>query len=406
MFISFFPRPKAFFLSIILWCSVVMAGWYLVGDDVGRAVGFQIPTGESKPILGVSFFFAPKILWFYVCYFLSTILFYLFWKFLHRENKWLEWSILGSSLVIFMTWFSVQFLVAYNNWLRPFYDMIQDTLSGKKNVSVTEIYVLLTTIFGVFALGAAIYVFNRFFVNHYIFRWRTAMNEHYIVQWSEIRTIEGASQRVQEDAMKFASIMQNLGVSMLNAIMTLISFLPVMIALSEHVKELPIIGAVPMPLLVASLGWSLFGTVLLAVVGIKLPGLEFENQKVEAAYRKELVYGEDSSERAGLGTLKDLYNDVQSNYFRLYFHYSYFDVARISYLYMDYIFVLFIMSPTIAAGAITFGIYTQIQMAFYQVSNSFQYLVNSWTVIVEFLSIYKRLAHFEAAIKKNKELAQ
>ena len=36
-----------------------------------------------------------------------------------------------------------------------------------------------------------------------------------------------------------------------------------------------------------------FGTVLLMVVGIKLPGLQFNNQKVEAAYRKELVYGED-----------------------------------------------------------------------------------------------------------------
>ena len=40
-----------------------------------------------------------------------------------------------------------------------------------------------------------------------------------------------------------------------------------------------------------------FGTVLLMVVGNKLPGLQFNNQKVEAAYRKELVYGEDYEER-------------------------------------------------------------------------------------------------------------
>jgi peptide/bleomycin uptake transporter len=38
------------------------------------------------------------------------------------------------------------------------------------------------------------------------------------------------------------------------------------------------------------------GTGLLAV-GIKLPGLEFKNQRVEAAYRKELVYGEDDEPR-------------------------------------------------------------------------------------------------------------
>ncbi len=39
--------------------------------------------------------------------------------------------------------------------------------------------------------------------------------------------------------------------------------------------------------------WSAFSTVLLAVAGIKLPGLNFKSQLVEAAYRKELVYGED-----------------------------------------------------------------------------------------------------------------
>jgi ABC-type long-subunit fatty acid transport system fused permease/ATPase subunit len=47
-------------------------------------------------------------------------------------------------------------------------------------------------------------------------------------------------------------------------------------------------------------------------------------------------------------------------------------------------------------GAITFGILQQILTAFSQVSGSFQYLVNSWATIVELLSIYKRLAAFEA----------
>ena len=34
------------------------------------------------------------------------------------------------------------------------------------------------------------------------------------------------------------------------------------------------------------------------VAGIKLPGLEFKNQRVEAAFRKELVLGEDDESRA------------------------------------------------------------------------------------------------------------
>jgi peptide/bleomycin uptake transporter len=77
----------------------------------------------------------------------------------------------------------------------------------------------------------------------------------------------------------------------------------------------------------------------------------------------------------------------------------YFNVARMLYLQADNIFVYVLLIPTIAAGAITFGILQQILTAFNQVSNSFQYLVNSWTTIVQLLSIYKRLSSFEAAIK-------
>ncbi len=72
--------------------------------------------------------------------------------------------------------------------------------------------------------------------------------------------------------------------------------------------ELPIIGAVPYPLVFAALIWSVLRAPLsLALAGIKLPGLEFKNQRVEAAFRKELVYGEDDAERAQPPTLRELF---------------------------------------------------------------------------------------------------
>ena len=69
------------------------------------------------------------------------------------------------------------------------------------------------------------------------------------------------------------------------------------------------------------------------------------------------------------------------------------------YLQADNIFAYFILIPTIVAGKITFGVLQQILSAFGQVSNSFQYLVNSWSTIIELLSIHKRLAAFEAAFE-------
>jgi peptide/bleomycin uptake transporter len=134
-----------------------------------------------------------------------------------------------------------------------------------------------------------------------------------------------------------------------------------------------------------------------------LPGLQFNNQKVEAAFRKELVYGEDNDNRAQPIALSELFSNVRKNYFRLYFHYMYFNVARSLYLQADNIFVFILLVPTIAVGAITFGILQQILTAFGQVSNSFQYLVNSWTIIVELLSVKKRLKQFEAVLDETPE---
>ena len=199
--------------------------------------------------------------------------------------------------------------------------------------------------------------------------------------------------------MRFAKTTEALGVSFIQALMTLIAFLPVLFQLSDHVKSLPIIGEIPHALMWAAIGWAVFGTVVLMLVGIKLPGLEFNNQKVEAAYRKELVYGEDYYERADPQTLKDLFSKVRFNYFRLYFHYAYFNMVRIWYMQLDNLYGLFVLFPSIAAGAITLGLMMQISNVFGKVRESFQYLIESWPVIIELLSIYKRLRAFESVLE-------
>ena len=80
---------------------------------------------------------------------------------------------------------------------------------------------------GIAFVAVAVGVMTRFFVSHYIFRWRTAMNDYYMAHWGRLRKIEGASQRVQDDTMRFARTMEGLGVNLIDSVMTLIAFLPV-----------------------------------------------------------------------------------------------------------------------------------------------------------------------------------
>lgn len=399
MFKSFFPKPGPFFLSAFIWAMIAVIFWQAGG---GAWLTHLAGASDDVPISAARFWSGGYLV-FYAYYALCVGIFALFW-FKVAPHRWQNWSILGTALIVFVTWFMVQVSVAINAWYAPFYDLIQNALSAPHKVTLSQFYNGIGVFLGIALIAVLVAVMNNFFVSHYIFRWRTAMNEYYMAHWQRLRHIEGAAQRVQEDTMRFSTTLEDMGVSFLNAVMKLIAFLPILVALSAHVPELPIVGHVPYGLVVAAIVWSLMGTGLLAVVGIKLPGLEFKNQRVEAAYRKELVYGEDNPERADPPTVRELFAAVRRNYFRLYFHYMYFNIARIFYLQVDNVFGLFLLFPSIVAGTITLGLMTQITNVFDQVRSSFQYLINSWTTLVELMSIYKRLRTFEQTLN-NEETA-
>ena len=190
---------------------------------------------------------------------------------------------------------------------------------------------------------------------------------------------------------------------MIDAVMTLFAFLPVLIRAVGKVTDLPLIGSFPHALLYAAIGWSLFGTVLLAVAGVKLPGLNFRNQRVEAAYRKELVYGEDSAGAPSADPARAVRSGANATTSGCSFTTPISTSSAASTSRPTTCSPTLILIPTIVAGKITFGILQQILTAFGQVSNSFQYLISSWTTIVELQSIYKRLRAFEAAFE-GKEL--
>jgi len=375
-----------------------MVLWYTGGNTWGTFIGFAQGYHQAQLPVGVSRFWSPTFLWFYVWFLVSTALFAGFWKIV-SNNPWQRWSIWGSAFILFNIWFGVQVSVAINAWYVPFWDLIQKMLSdggGDLSALYSETQVFLY----IAMVAVTLAVINAFFTSHYVFRWRTAMNEYYTEHWEKLRHIEGASQRVQEDTMRFATIMEDLGVELVKAVMILIAFLPILFQLSKHVPVLPIVGELNHSLVWAAIVWAAFGTVLLMVVGIKLPGLQFNNQKVEAAYRKELVYGEDHIERAKPATLKELFSRVRTNYFRLYFHYAYFNLVATWYKQLDILYSLVVLFPAIASGKMTLGLINQIGGVFDKVRESFQYLISSWKTIIELLSISKRLKAFESILHK------
>ena len=203
-----------------------------------------------------------------------------------KTKQYLLWAWGGALAIISSLWYQVQLNVQINDWFLNFYNLIQESLAAPGSIEAFQYWDLMWqfgTIAGIFIVVA---VLTDFFTQHYVFRWRQSMNDYYTDNWGKLRHIEGASQRVQEDTRKFAVLLETLGVGFVRAVMTLIAFVPILWGLSKAVTIVPIFGTVPHALVIGAIGFALIGTVGLALLGMKLPGLEFQNQVVEAKYRK------------------------------------------------------------------------------------------------------------------------
>ena len=187
------------------------------------------------------------------------------------NRRWLHWSALGSAAILIVTWYKVQLDVRINEWFGDFYDTLQKALAEPGAVQFEDFLTKCLTFAEIAGIYVTVAVLLEFFVRHYVFRWRTAMNDYYMSYWHQLRHIEGSAQRVQEDTMRFARIVEGLGVAFMRSVMTLVAFLPLLWVLSEQVTELPWIGKVDHSLVYLAIISAAAGTVLLAIVGIKLP---------------------------------------------------------------------------------------------------------------------------------------
>ena len=314
-------------------------------------------------------------------------------------RKWLLWAWLGSFVILSSLWVQVKIDVKINEWFGEFYDMIQKALATPNAITLQEYFASLLSFITLAGVYIALYVAISFFTAHFLFRWRTAMVEWYHSVYDKARTIEGASQRVQEDTIKFTRIMETLGTSFIESVMVLIQFVPILLGLSVGIPIF-FFGDWQYGLITGALVWTLGGTLFLIGLGwiLRLVGVEYDLQKKEAAYRKILVIAEDDG-NVRPKKIDELFADVRSIHFLSYIRYLYFNVGRMAYLQANVLSAYVFLAPAIVAGVVTLGVMQQIIRAFGRVEGSMQYLLKAWPTIIELMSVYKRLREFESKLK-------
>ena len=169
----------------------------------------------------------------------------------YNTREWALWAYGGGALLILSIWVQVQLSVAFNDWYKGFYDLLQKSGDFVENPQegLTIFYQQLVSIDYVrdgfngapsFLEIAIPYILlmtlTSWFTQVYGLRWRQAMTWGYIPRWRNVeQEIEGASQRIQEDCNRFARIIESLGLQIVRAIMTLVAFIPILYGLSDKV---------------------------------------------------------------------------------------------------------------------------------------------------------------------------
>src|SRR5438876_1800961 len=100
MFVSFFPRPKLFFITAVVWALLAIALWYGVVDDLGSRIGISAPSADAP--VGVALLWSGPSLWLYLYFAVCLVIFGGAWMVL-APHPWGRWSVFGSAFILFMT---------------------------------------------------------------------------------------------------------------------------------------------------------------------------------------------------------------------------------------------------------------------------------------------------------------
>jgi len=125
MFHSFFPKPRLYFISFAAWGLFCVIAWFVIGRDLGSSLslgnifGFAYPeplAADADKAAKDAFAAAQKWavnIWYYQYLIVSFLAFVGFWMWF-SPHKWSWWSVGGSALIVFVTWYQVQVDVMLN----------------------------------------------------------------------------------------------------------------------------------------------------------------------------------------------------------------------------------------------------------------------------------------------------
>jgi putative ATP-binding cassette transporter len=241
---------------------------------------------------------------------------------------------------------------------------------------------------------------------HYLGEWLEGPN-HYRMQLQG-DAADNPDQRIADDVKLFIDRTMDIGLGLLNAIVSLASFVVILWGLSAA-APLHLFGnefAIPGYLVWGALLYAIFGTVLTQWIGSPLVNLDFQQQRYEADFRFNLVRVRENGEQIALlagepaerARLLDRFASVIGNWYRIMTQTKRITSFRIGYEQISVIFPYLVVSPAYFAGKVALGGLTQTASAFSSVQTALSFFVINYRDIAEWRAVVERLAGFQSAM--------
>ena len=327
----------------------------------------------------------------------------------NSEDKWAGRGLLAAVIAIELALVGNDVLI--NLWRARFYNALQEKDSDSF-VREMLVFCVLATIL------VALQVYQLYLNQWLQIRWRSWMTNKYLAEWMHDANhyrmqlqgdaADNPDQRVTDDVKLFVSQTLTLGVGLLSSIVSLASFVIILWGLSAA-APLVLYGidfTISGYLVLAALIYAIFGTALTQWIGSPLVTLDFNQQRLEADFRFNLVRVRENSEQIALlkgepaerERLSERFSRVISNWYGIMSRTKRLTAFTQSYAQAAVVIPFALVSPAYFANKIQLGALTQTAEAFGKVQDALSFFVTVYRTMAEWRAVVARLDGFEGAI--------
>ncbi len=325
------------------------------------------------------------------------------------QDRWAGRVLLAAVIAIELS--IVGLLVLFNAWNARFYNALQD-----RN---WDIFVYQLGYFCVLATAYVVVQVYQLYLNQWLqIRWRRWLTASYLDHWlagaNHYRmqllgdAADNPDQRISEDIAQFIQLTLFIGLKLLNAFVTILSFMVILWTLSAA-APLHLFGmgfSIPGYLLWAALIYACIGTALTHLIGRPLIALNFQQQRYEADFRFNMVRVRENSEQIALldgeGAERDRllvrFGNVVANWYAIMTRQKKLIFFTASYQQAAVVFPFIMVSPAYFANLVQLGGLMQTANAFGRVQDALSVFVEIYRNLAEWRAVVERLEGFDRSV--------